>query len=121
MSNSRHARAAIALIAAYALALQTILLALGMPVAGPAAFAAQPICAASAGLGTGSVPADYARDCLTACLAGSCGGATVLPPPRAALVVAPQATPMRVATMARVSSLRPPVTGAHRSRAPPRA
>ena len=39
MSNRRHARATIALIAAYAVALQTILLALVTPVAGTAAFA----------------------------------------------------------------------------------
>ena len=121
MSNWRHARAAIALIAAYAVALQAILLALGTLVDGAAAFAAQPICAASAGLGTGSVPADHARDCLTACLTGTCGGATALPPFRAAPVMALQAALPHSAALARVPLLRTRVTGAHRSRAPPRA
>jgi len=121
MSNWRDARAAIALIVAYAVALQTILLTLGIPVAGTTAFAAQPICAASAGLGTGSVPADHARDCLTACLTGSCGGATAAPALRAAPVVAPQAAAPHAAMMARVLFSQTHVTGAHRSRAPPRA
>ena len=118
MINRRHARAAIALIAAYAVALQTILLLLAIPVAGAAGLAAQPICAAG---GSGSVPVDHARDCLGACLTGCCGGATAVPPAGVAVVVAPQAASARAVTLAHVVSLQPPATGAHRSRAPPRA
>jgi len=122
MMIRRHVRAAIALIAAYAVALQTILLALVLPVAGTAAFAAQPVCAASGTAGTGSVPAGHARDCLAACLTGCCGGASAVPPPAAAMIaLAPQAAPAPASKLKRVATLRPPVTGAHRSRAPPRA
>jgi hypothetical protein len=121
MSNWRHARAGIALIAAYAVALQTILLTLGIPPAGTAAFAAQPICAASGAAGSGPGPADPAHDCLTACLTGCCGGATAASPLRAAIVVAPYAASTGAIVKARVCALQPPVTGGHRSRAPPRA
>ena len=120
MINRRQVRAAIALIAAYAVALQTILLVLAVPLPATAAFAARPICAASARLATGSVPADHPRDCLVACLTGCCGGASALPPLRAANVVTPQAARAHAPPIVRVLSLPPPVTGAHRSRAPPR-
>ena len=116
----RHARTAIALVAAYAVALQTILLALVLPAAGTAAFAAQPICAASEAVGTGSVPAGHAHDCLATCLTGCCGTASAAPP-IAAIVLAPQAAPAPASTLKRVATLRPLATGAHRSRAPPRA
>ena len=120
MNNRRKARVVVALIAAYAVALQTILLVLAIPVAGPAALAAQPICATNAAQGTGSVPAGHTRDCLTACLTGCCGGATTVPPVRAVIAFEPQVTSAHAAVPARQSTLLPPVTGSHRSRAPPR-
>jgi hypothetical protein len=120
MSIRRQARAAVALIAAYAVALQAILLVFSVPVAGTAAFAAQPICSNSAAA-TGSAPNGHARDCLAACLTGCCCGTTVLPTPQAAVACAQERALPIVAVIAPVSTLSLSVTAAHRSRAPPLA
>jgi hypothetical protein len=118
MGVRQYVRAAVALIAAYAVALQTILLVLTVPIAGTAAFAAQPICSHGAAT-TGSAPNGHAHDCLGACLTGCCCGTTVLPTPEAAVACAPQRAPSVVAVIAPVSTLPLSVTAAHRSRAPP--
>jgi hypothetical protein len=148
MSLRRHARTGIALAAAYAVALQAVLLAFGVPGAG----AAVPLCSAAAGH---AAPAgqsqahsqgqsqeqsqaqsqgqsqgqsqeqrnqDHNRDCLAACLTGCCSSAPICPMPVAAAIDAP-APAQQLLTVAsaveRVWAAR--ATNAHRSRAPPRA
>jgi len=119
MSLRHHARAGLALAAAYAVALQAILLAFGVPIAGAGGVSAFPVCAAAAGH---SAPAGHGQDCLEACLTGCCSGAVFVgPAPAGAMVYAP--TPAQ--TMAPALGARPHlaarITNAHRSRAPPAA
>lgn len=112
-----YARAIVALAAAYALALQAVLLAFGDPVAGAMRVAALPICAS---LGAGhSAPAGHGNDCLVACLAGCCCGAPVMPVPGAAASYAPQQGETLAAVLATTPILPFGATAAHRSRAPP--
>lgn len=118
MTNRRYARAAVALIAAYAVALQAILLVFTVPIVGASTFAAQPICLNSAA-GAGSVPNDHARDCLGACLTGCCCATTVLATPGPAVAYAPERARSVIAAIAPVSTPPLSVTAAHRSRAPP--
>src|ERR1700722_18210898 len=88
MNLRRHARIGIALAAAYAVALQAILLAFGVPSAG--GVAASPLCSAAAGH---SAPAGqnqgHSQDCLAACLTGCCSGAPICPTPASAAIYAP--------------------------------
>ena len=81
MSIRRYVRATVALIAAYAVALQTILLVFAGAVPGATQFAATPICSAIGTAGTGSVPPGHSQDCLAACLTGCCCGAAAVPVP----------------------------------------
>jgi hypothetical protein len=119
MTTRSCSRTIVALAAAYALALQAILLAIGAPAAGAGEFAAPPICSAP---GTGhSVPPGHAPDCLGACLTGCCGGAphcslTAMPAGYAPL---PLQSPAVMAETTPVSYLH--AAGAHRCRAPPLA
>jgi hypothetical protein len=120
------ARAGVALIAAYALAMQALLLAVIASSAGVAGAAALPICASA---GAHPIPADdgqagggqagHGQDCLDACLTGCCCGAPLQPLPPHALASPPQ--PLQALAAARDGS--PPVptraAKAHRSRAPP--
>ena len=119
MSIRRHVRAAVALIAAYAVALQTILLVFAGTVPGATSFAATPICSSFGTAGTGSVPPGHSQDCLTACLTGCCCGATALPVPGATVAYAPQPAQAVAAAIEAAATTRPGVTAAHRSRAPP--
>jgi len=120
MSIRHHLRTLVALAAAYALALQAILLAVG-PLAGGARFGALPICS---GLGSAadaghSSPAGHGQNCPGACL-GCCCGTPVCPaPPMPALSYAP--APLETLAAALVPPPRLPVRAdaAHRSRAPP--
>ena len=118
MSIRQYVRATVALIAAYAVALQTILLVFaGAVPAGAKSFAATPIC-----LGAGSSgPASpgHSQDCLTACLTGCCCGTAAIPVPRATVAYAPE--PARIVMAATDAAAGAPtgVTAAHRSRAPP--
>jgi hypothetical protein len=117
----RHsARAAVALAAAYAVALQTILLVFGGPVTGAAHFAAQPICSYFGD--SGPAPAGPGHDCLEACLTGCCCGAVAVPLPGVAGIAAPMRV-QRVGAAVAVAAptVRLTATGAHRSRAPPPA
>ena len=113
------ARAVVALAAAYAVALQAILLAVGNPVAGAAEFAAVPICSS---LGAGhSKPGGHSQDCLGACLTGCCSGNPFCPAPGPALAY-PPAPLQAIAVMPEAVSLsHVNATRAHRSRAPPLA
>ncbi len=120
MRTRYYARAVVALVAAYAVALQAILLVLGGPIAGAGDFAAQPICSAFGAAGTGSAPVGHEHDCLAACLIGCCCGATAAPAPGAILVYALKpARTVGAAGEAATPTLRLSATGAHRSRAPP--
>jgi hypothetical protein len=119
MSIRRYARAAMALIAAYAVALQMILLALVGPMAGATQFAAQPICSAIGTAGTGSVPAGHSQDCLAACLTGCCCGATAVPVPGTNVAYTPEPAQTVTATIETAVTMRPGIDAAHRSRAPP--
>jgi hypothetical protein len=121
MSIRRYARAAVALIAAYAVALQMILLALVGPMGGATQFAAQPICSTFGTAGTGSVPAGHSQDCLAACLAGCCCGATAVPVPGATVAYVPEPAQIVMAVIESATAMRPGITAAHRSRAPPLA
>jgi hypothetical protein len=120
MSTRRYARAAIALIAAYTVALQAILLVLTVPIGRSAAFVAQSICSHSEA-GSGSGPTGHGHDCLGACLTGCCCGTTVLPTPGPAVGYAPERALPVVVAFEPVSMPPRPATGAHRSRAPPLA
>jgi hypothetical protein len=106
----RSARRLVALAAAYAVALQALLLAVGAPVAGAPQFAAVPICASFAG---------HSQDCLGACLTGCCCGATVFPAPGLAMAYTPGLLLRIAAAPATAPPTRPGVTPANRSRAPP--
>jgi hypothetical protein len=118
MKLRHHARAGLALAAAYAVALQGILLAFSAPIAGAGGVVTLQICSGIAGH---SAPAGHGQDCLDACLTGCCGGAPICPSPPGAMLYAPAPGE----TMAPVFDVRPVlvvrVTNAHRSRAPPAA
>lgn len=119
MSMRQSARTLVALAAAYAVALQALLLAVGVPVTGASEFAAVPICS-SFGAGH-SAPAGHTQDCLGACLTGCCCGAAVFPAPGLAMAYAPVpllriAAAPEIAPTSRFSAAR-----ANRSRAPPLA
>jgi hypothetical protein len=120
MSMRRHIRAAVALIAAYAVALQMILLALVGPLS-TAHLAAQPICSSFGTAGTGSVPPGHSQDCLAACLTGCCCGATAVPVPGATVAYAPEPAQTVTAAIEAAIAMRPGTAAANRSRAPPLA
>jgi hypothetical protein len=119
MSIRRHIRATVALIAAYAVALQTILLVFAGTVPGATSFATTPICSSFGTAGTGSAPPGHSQDCLTACLTGCCCGAAAIPAPGATVAHAPEPARIVIAAIEAAATLRPGVTAAHRSRAPP--
>ena len=121
MSIRRHVRATVALIAAYAVALQTILLVFAGAVPGAAQFAATPICSAIGTAGTGSAPPGHSQDCLTACLTGCCCGTTAVPVPGATIAYVPGPARIDMAAIEAAATSQPGITAAHRSRAPPLA
>ncbi len=123
MHKPHYARAVVALLAAYAVALQTLLLAVGAPVAGVSeltgVFDTLPICSI---LGGGrSPPADHEHDCVGACLAGCCGSASLASHSVAAVIVVPPPVPFATAAFGAIPILPFRVADAHRSRAPPLA
>jgi hypothetical protein len=123
MSLRQYARAGIALAAAYAVALQAILLAFSVPVAAAGA-AILPICSAASGHSaptghpTGH-PSGHGQDCLDACLTGCCSGAPVCPSPAAAAMAAPVVVQTMAPALGVSRRLAERVDHAHRSRAPP--
>ncbi len=121
MSIRRYVRATVALIAAYAVALQTILLVFAGAVPGATQYAATPICSAIGAAGTGSVPPGHSQDCLAACLTGCCCGAAAVPVPGTAIGYAPESAQTVTAAIEAATAMRPAITAAHRSRAPPLA
>ncbi|HEX3502654.1 MAG TPA: DUF2946 family protein [Xanthobacteraceae bacterium] len=116
------ARAGIALLAAYAVALQALLLTAIASSAALAGTAVVPICASthhSAPADSGQ--ADHGQDCLDACLTGCCCAAPLLPAPARALRYAPKPL-LTLATAFEAQAPIPAGRGtAHRSRAPPAA
>jgi len=119
MSIRRYVRATVALIAAYAVALQTILLVFAGALPGTPSLASTPICSSVGTAGTGSVPAGHSQDCLTACLTGCCCGAAAVPLPAATVAYARESERIVIAAIEPAATPRPSVTAAHRSRAPP--
>jgi hypothetical protein len=121
MTLQPRARAGIALAAAYALALQALLLAVIAPAASLAGTAALPICTSTHASPAGSGQTGHGQDCLDACLTGCCCGLPLLPAPPRALDAAPKplqtlAAPRRAAAPVLIR-----IAKAHRSRAPPAA
>jgi len=121
MNIRHHARALVAMAAAYAVALQAILLAVGGPVtAGAVEFGALPVCSGlGSGFGAGhSAPLGHGGDC-----PGTCLGCCCAPPLGQAPGPAMTYAPARTVAAAFVTA--PPlvvgVPAAHRSRAPPLA
>jgi hypothetical protein len=122
MSIRRYVRATAALIAAYAVALQTILLVFaGVVPGGATQFAATPICSTIGTAGSGSVPSGHSQDCLAACLTGCCCGAAAVPVPGTTVAYTPEPARIVIAAVEAATAMRPGITAAHRSRAPPLA
>jgi hypothetical protein len=119
MSIRQYVRATVALIAAYAVALQTILLVFAGAAPGAASFAATPICSSVGTAGTGSVPPGHSQDCLTVCLTGCCCGAAAIPVPGGTVAYAPEPARIVIAAVEAAATPRHGITAAHRSRAPP--
>jgi hypothetical protein len=122
MSAWRKARGIVALAAAYAVAAQAILLAVGGPIGGAAGFAASSLCSAFQAGVSHPAPGGRDHDCLAACGACCCA-APVVPPLGAAAaavsyaqVVAGSIADVPADTAAPLFN----VDRAHRSRAPPR-
>jgi hypothetical protein len=121
MTLQPRARTAIALLAAYALALQALFLA-GIASASSASLAgvtALPICASAHSSPAGNGQTGHGQDCLDACLTGCCCGVPILPLPPKAAYSAPR--PLQVLAAAREADALVLVRAAkaHRSRAPP--
>jgi hypothetical protein len=119
MSIRQYVRATVGLIAAYAVALQTILLVFAGTVPGATSLAATPICSSVGAAGTGSVPPGHSQDCLTACFTGCCCGAAAIPVPRVTVAYVPEPTRIVIAAIEAAATPRHGITAAHRSRAPP--
>jgi hypothetical protein len=136
MKLQPRARAGIALLAAYAVAMQALLLAVIAPAAavsgGSAGVAALPLCAGAArswawpddgqaGGASQTGQTGHGQDCLDACLTGCCCGVPLMPLPPSLSHYARK--PLQ--TLAAESETQQPVViraaKAHRSRAPPAA
>jgi hypothetical protein len=120
MSLRHHARTVVALAAAYAVVLQTLLLAIGSPVAGArefnAEFAAFPLCSGP----SHSAPAHHSGDCPVPC-PGCCCGPAAGPAPAPAVTYAPAALQIVAPAPAVPALVFVRISGANRSRAPPSA
>ena len=119
MSIRRHVRATVALIAAYAVALQTVLLVFAGAAPGATLLAGTPICSSVGTAGTGSAPPGHSQDCLAACLTGCCCGAAAVPVPGTTVAYAPEPARIVIAAIEATAVTWLGVTAAHRSRAPP--
>jgi hypothetical protein len=124
MSIRYHARMVVALLAAYAVALQSILLVVTVPVTGAKTqlsgeSAALPLC--SRGGSGHSVPVNRAHDCLGACVAGCCGSSPAAPHSVAIALDLPPAGQAVSLAFERIPVLPFGAAGAHRCRAPPLA
>jgi hypothetical protein len=120
MSALRKTRAIVALAAAYAVAAQAVLLAVGVPIGGTTDFAASSLCSASQTGVPHPAPGGKDHDCPAACGACCCGAPVVTPSAAAVVVSYAQVV---AGSIADVSANRPTwrfsLDRAHRSRAPP--
>jgi hypothetical protein len=113
-------RATVALIAAYAVALQTLLLTFGGVVPGAAQAAAVPLCSASRAAGPpGPASPAPGHDCLAACLTGCCCGGATVPGPGIAIAYLPEPAQTVAVAIETTAALPSGIAPAHRSRAPP--
>jgi len=120
MSAWRKTRAIVALAAAYAVATQAILLAVGCPIGGATDFAAASLCSASRAGVDHPAPGGKEHDCPAACAACCCGAPVASPSPAAAPVAYEQAPAGSVAAApADAATWYFKLDRAHRSRAPP--
>jgi hypothetical protein len=111
-------RAIVALAAAYAVVLQTTLLAIGGPFGGPAGLAGGFVCARQHGAPASPPPGGNDHGCAAACLACCCGLSVA--PASAPAFAARSALPRPIASPPAVNSGVPlRFARAHRSRAPP--
>jgi hypothetical protein len=118
MSVRRKTPAFVALAAAYAVVLQTVLLAICGALVGGNAPAAASLCAPSPGGERQPWPAGHGDDCLSACFACCCGMA-VAPAPGSARADL-RGPVQRIAAPAILAAATPHRVGrAHRSRGPP--
>lgn len=120
MKLRRRGRKIVALAAAYAVALQAILLAgagAGALAAG-ARSSAWAICLSGKAAGSHRAPTGHGYDCLFACLAGCCAIAAA-PPPAMPARYAPATTRKLAVAVEAARHLRLSLPRAHRSRAPP--
>jgi hypothetical protein len=109
----------VALAAAYAVVLQSTLLAIGGPWFGSPAFASASLCTTLKGAsGDPAAPAGHATGCLAACLACCCGTADT-PTLSATNSYRPVQSHSTGAKMAAAALLPVGSIRAHRSRAPP--
>jgi hypothetical protein len=113
------ARAAVAVVAAYAVALQTILLVFGGSIAGADDLFGQTICSHDSSGTNDSAPIGHGRDCLAACLTGCSCGVTAAPVRDSALLYAPQPLQFVAALGQANPAIWSSAVRAHRSRAPP--
>lgn len=124
MTRRHDIRALVALAAAYALALQAILLGVGAPLGAQGAeFSGLPICSGLGSghlAGSGSAPLGHAGDCPGACL-GCCCGPPTYQFPGSAMTYAPAPAQIVIVAFATTPPFRVGMPGAHRSRAPPLA
>jgi len=122
MSLRRKTRAIVALVAAYAVALQATFLVVGGPVAGPtnlgASFGASSLCLSSRPGGEHPAPSGHEHDCSAACAACCCSAPAA---PASAAATAYEKVPAGLigAAVVIVPTWRFNSGRAHRSRAPP--
>ena len=116
MSLRHPTRTVVALAAAYAVVLQTLLLAISGPVAGTTEFAAVPLCSSPGH----SVPARHSGDCPGPCL-GCCYGPAAGAAPAPVVAYAPTALQIVAPAAAAPALLFVSTRNANRSRAPPSA
>jgi hypothetical protein len=122
MSALRKTRAIVALAAAYAVAAQAVLLAVGGPIGGATDFAASSLCSASQTGVPHPAPGgnDKDHDCPAACAACCCGAPVVAPSAAVSVVPYAQVVADSIADVpANTATPRFNLDRAHRSRAPP--
>jgi hypothetical protein len=123
MSIRHKVRVTVALIAAYAVALQTILLAFAAAEPGLAPMAAVPLCAANSSGTSGpndpAGPPSHSHDCIAACLTGCCSSAAAVPNQAVSIACISDLARAVAAPIAAETVLPSGIAAAHRSRAPP--
>jgi hypothetical protein len=117
MNMRQHFRPILALVAAYAVGLQTILLFMPGPIAGSAGSVAVSLCYHVGARPNGQAPTRSGCDCIANCLAGCWCAPSVAPETAVVHLQRPMQT--AVAADDTVPAPRPNPSRAYRSRAPP--